>query len=148
MLRAITVAALAAAVLMSLWVPSYGAPKTIAIVNLSTKAQGPASAAQVRDLLDRVKGLRPTTPGDLARALEDALPEGGPDDEALAEARGQIAKSTSAFTEFKSREARTHLERARAGLFGLTPTQETSREQRLGNGRTPASTSTCRTKGH
>lgn len=127
MLRAITVAALAAAVLMSLWTPGYGAPKTIAIVNLSADASAPASATKVRELLNRVDGLRPTTPGDLARALEDALPEGGPDAEALAQARDELAKSTTAFTDFKSREARAHLERARSSLFGLTPTKETSR---------------------
>ncbi len=127
MLRAITVLALAAAVLMSLWAPSYGAPKTIAIVNLSTHSSAPEVAIQVRELLRRVDGLRPTTPGDLARALENALPARGTDAETLAEAREHIADSENAFTEFKSREARSHLERARSSLFGVTPSKKTSR---------------------
>lgn len=127
MLRAITVAALAAAALFSTGTWAYGAPKTIAIVNLSTQASAADSASQVRELLDRSDGLRPTTPGDLARALEDALPEGGPDAQALTEVSGDLAASLTAFTEFKNREARARLQQARATLFALPPSTETSK---------------------
>jgi hypothetical protein len=124
MLRAITVSALVAAILVSLPAPAQAAPKTIAIVNLSTQASAADEAAAVRQLLDRNEALRPTTPGDLARSLEDALPEGGPDAETIAEAREDIAKGIAAFTAFKSREARSHLERARAELFALPPSAD------------------------
>ncbi len=125
MSRAITVLALAVTALISTLNDAQSAPKTIAIVNLSENPAATQAAEQTRAILDRSQGLRPTTPGDLARALEDALPEGGPEAQALAEASAGLADSMSAFIEFKSRKARSDLERARRTLFGLSPSEKT-----------------------
>lgn len=127
MLRAFTVAALAAVVLLGSWSSARAAPKTIAIVNLSEHEGAGQASLAVRELLDRNKDLRPTTPGNLARALEDALPEGGADGPTLTQASKALADSEAAFLGFKSREARTELERARRLLFTLAPSEQTSR---------------------
>jgi hypothetical protein len=126
MLRAFTVAALAAAVLLGTWSEASAAPRTIAIVNLSEHPGASRASARVRDLLDKTPDLRPTTPGDLARALEDALPEGGADAPTLVEVSELLAAGESAFIEFKSREARGHLDKARRLLFSLSPSEKTN----------------------
>lgn len=126
MLRAITLMTLLVGFPLASQRPAQAAPKTVAIVNLSTAPAASDAASRVRELLDRSEGLRPTTPGDLARALEEALPQGGPEAQALNEAQAALDASAGAFTEFKSRQARTDLERARRILFGLRPNGKTT----------------------
>jgi hypothetical protein len=127
MLRAFTVTALAALVLCGTGSEPLAAPRTIAIVNLSENVGASEASGKVRDLLDKTPDLRPTTPGDLARALEDALPEGGVDAPTLRVAAEALAAGESAFIEFKSRQARAELDKARRALFSLAPGEQTNK---------------------
>jgi len=101
--------------------------RTIAIVNLSEAAGADAATAKARVLLRTVNGLRPTDTGDLTRALESALPEGGPDAPALAEARAGLEASEAAFGEFRSRLAKKELDKARRILFAIAPSPATTK---------------------
>ncbi len=103
------------------------APKTIAIVNLSAEPDSTLAAERARQLLEKSSGLRANTPGDLARALEGALPAVGPDALVLADASEALAAAQKAFAAFQSNETRTQLERARRLLFTLTPSEDATK---------------------
>ncbi len=101
--------------------------RTIAILNLSEAPQAAETTAQARAIVERTPGLRPTSSGDLARALEGNLPDGGPDAPVLARASSALAASEVALSDFKSRLATIELNRARELLFSLAPNAHTTK---------------------
>ncbi len=101
--------------------------KTIAILNLSKAPEAAETTAQAREIVERSPGLHTISSGDLARALEGSLPEGGPDSPILAIASDALTASKEALREFKSRLATSELNRAREQLFSLAPTIRTTK---------------------
>lgn len=126
MLRAFGVVGALFSVLLLGSAVAFSAPKTIAIVNLSDNPSATEAVLEARKLLEQEDDLRPTSPGDLARSLEEPLPEGGPDAILIGEANLALQAGDEAFQEFKSRQASASFLSARRLLFSLPPTSQSA----------------------
>lgn len=105
---------------------AQAAPKTIAIVNLSEAPEAGKTTRMARSLIDTIPGLRPSAPGDLARALEDPLPADGPDALVVRQAEERLVAAEESFEAFQSNATRAQLERARSLLFTVAPSETTT----------------------
>lgn len=103
-----------------------GAPKTVAILNMSTSAESFELSAKARRIVDAKPDLQTTNPGDLSRALEGAFPTGGPDQLIISQAVTALDASAQAFADFKKKRARESLKNARTLLFSIPPSPRTS----------------------
>lgn len=97
------------------------APKTVAILNMSTAAESADLAAEARNTVDAKTDLRTTSTGDLSRAFEGPFPTGNPDQLVISQAVTAIDASEQAFASFQKKRARESLENARNLLFSIPP---------------------------
>lgn len=97
-------------------------PRRVAVVNAaSDQNAGAVLAGRVRAALAVHADLAPVPPGDLARALEEALAPPAPDPVALEEAGAAMARARAAMARFAYTPALEALEEAEARLLAIVP---------------------------
>jgi hypothetical protein len=109
--------------------PAVGQPagprgRRVVVVDAAGGPSGAATAAALRAALAADPDLEPIVPGDLARALEEPLPDLGSLDPRLAAATAELAAATAALDRFQSRKALAALARAEAALLAAPPVDD------------------------
>ena len=116
------IGAFCTSLVMCFAIPAQGAPKPIAVINLSvSQGQGAQVAAKLRGDLAAHPRLRPIAAGDLSRSLETALPSLSPQERAVSTGRTAIAAARKAREAFEHAKALTILANAEPALLRLAP---------------------------